>query len=393
MRPGNPTDATRFVTPCRSNLGSLTRLRLTGSKWPSTDLPRSVIAIPVRNESARLDACLDALAAAQHEVLRPHGIILLFNGCNDESWPTAARWALRAPLPVLMAETRLPVTCNHAGGARAAVLTLALRTWASECDARIFTSDADTRVATDWLIRGHAALDSGADAVAGAIMVDTPEEWPRALRQRHMLESAYAQMLDEIDVLCDPLPHNPWPTHGQCPGASLAFQSSALRRLRVIPAPASGEDRALIAACTALDLRIRHDPDFRVVTSARMKGRAVGGMADALYRKAYFRDEPCDSTLEALQQHILRATTRADARRRFLSGMSAQRMARQICLPLNSTSGKRFRYFGALWQHLEAGAPALARVPMNPGQLPSQMTQARLWLRRRASAECGRVTV
>jgi hypothetical protein len=340
----------------------------------------AVVTLPVRNEEATIVPCLDALANMTRGTVDLQEVILVLNGCTDETARVARRWGKGGRLPLTIVEVALPGSMNHAGGARACALTLALDAL-DRPDAIILTTDADSRVAPDWLLRAVTALDAGADVVAGEIGIDGAcADWTAALRWRHGLENDYGALLDEIDAICDPLPHNPWPRHRRSSGAALAFRASALRRLPDLPAPACGEDRALVEACLAQDMRVRNDPRFRVQTSSRLVGRAHGGMADTLRRRSESITLPCDPLLEPCLQHVFRASTRAAARPVFRTGMSAAALA--ACLGLHAADARDLpcRHFGEAWQQLEPCAPALARMMLLPRDLPWEIGEARAWL-------------
>lgn len=204
--------------------------------------------------------------------------------------------------------------------------------------------------------------------------------WPLPLQWRHNIESEYSALLDEIDACCDPVPHNPWPAHRRCSGANLAFRADALRGLPSIPAPRCGEDRAIVDACLARDLRVRHDPALLVETSARLDGRAWGGMADTLRRRIDQRDLPCDALLEPCAQHVYRASMRAAARRAFASGMSDRTLAAALGLTTHHLSGTTCRHFGEAWRSLERKVPSLARAALRPADLAWEIGEARAWL-------------
>lgn len=340
----------------------------------------AVVAIPVRDEQDTIVNCLDALAAMEHGPVVLREVLLVLNGCADDTARIARRWARNGRLPLTIVEVVLPVSMNHAGGARACALTLALES-IDRADAIVLTTDADSRVAHDWLVRAHAAMDAGADVVAGEISIEgRGADWPAALRWRHRLEDEYSALLDEIDAICDPLPHNPWPRHRRCSGAALAFRASALRSLPHLPAPACGEDRALVDACLARDLRVRHDPGFRVETSSRLQGRAQGGMADTLRKRSESIALPCDPLLEACVQHVHRASTRAAARRLFQPAMSPAALAGCLALRAPHASEAPCRHFGGAWRQLENTVMALARTPLLPRDLPWEIGEARAWL-------------
>jgi hypothetical protein len=341
----------------------------------------TVVTIPVRNEEERLNSCLDALAEMDCGKGVLTGVLLVLNGCTDDTWRVARKWGARNGLPLSLVEVALSPSMDHAGGARACALTLALDAVDSAQGGVVLTTDADTRVACDWLVRACEALDAGADVVAGDIVVEcSSQPWPLPLQWRHNIESEYSALLDEIDARCDPLPYNPWPAHRRCSGANLAFRADALRSLPSIPAPRCGEDRAIVDACVGRDLRVRHDPALLVETSARLYGRAWGGMADTLRRRIDQRDLPCDALLEPCAQHVYRASMRAAARLAFSSGMSDRTLAAALGLVSHDLAATAYRHFGEAWQSLERNVASLARAALRPSDLAWEIGEARAWL-------------
>jgi cellulose synthase/poly-beta-1,6-N-acetylglucosamine synthase-like glycosyltransferase len=341
----------------------------------------TVVTVPVRNEEEGLTSCLEALAEMDSGKGALTRVLLVLNGCTDDTWRVARKWGARNGLPLSLVEVALSPSVDHAGGARACALTLALNSLGAAEGGVVLTTDADSRVGRDWLVRACAALDAGADVVAGDIVVERSFlPWPLPLQWRHNLESEYSALLDEIDACCDPVPHNPWPAHRRCSGANLAFRADALRSLPFIPAPRCGEDRAIVDACLARDLRVRHDPALLVETSARLDGRAWGGMADTLRRHINQRDLPCDALLEPCAQHIYRASMRAAARRAFESGMSDRTLATALGLTPHELAGTAYRHFGEAWRSLERNVPSLTRAALRPSDLAWEIGEARAWL-------------
>lgn len=366
-------------------MGDFTVLRRIRCGWVprgKSDAP-CVVAIPARNEEAGIVRCLDALERLEGRAEALRHVLLLLNGCTDSTWDAVLSWSRNHRLPVWMFEVSLPDRTNHAGGARAAALRLSLDSLEGIPDGVVLTTDADTRVPTDWLQKALEGVDAGCDVIAGDVDIEAAalSLWPESLRRRVLHEDRYALLLDEVDALCDPVPHNPWPTHRRCSGANLVFRASALRALPHLPAPACGEDRALVAACLAHDLRVRHDPGFRVETSGRLLGRARGGMADTLRLRQSRLDLPCDPMLEAFAPHARRATLRAGVRRIFTSGAHDRMLAEAVGLDLPGRAAHSCRYFGEAWQRLERLCPSLRRHPVSPAMLASEADRARAWLR------------
>jgi hypothetical protein len=99
----------------------------------------------------------------------------------------------------------------------------------------------------------------------------------RATRHLH-----YARLVDQLTALVDPLPHDPWPRHSDHTGASLAVRGEVYQAVGGMPALPFREDVAFVSAVCRAGYRLRHPIDVQVVVSARLEGRAAGGMADCL---------------------------------------------------------------------------------------------------------------
>lgn len=342
---------------------------------------RAIIAIPARNEAARLRSCLQALAAQMVEP-RNFGVLVFANDCDDATAQIAHAFAARSPYRLTVVEATLPPDLAHAGGARRAAMNAA----ASMLDdprAALLSTDADGRAASDWLAANLAALAAGADAVAGAFEPDPAEvaRLPPALRTRQEGEAAYAALLDEMAWLIDPDPHDPWPRHGIHSGASLAITLGAYRRIGGLPAVPTGEDRALFEAVRRAGLRVRHCPAARVTVSCRLIGRAAGGMADTLLRRRLDTAAPTDPRLERAADAFRRFRCRR-LFRRVQAGAARFGDAPLLSFVLRLPSGAvaraaRAREFWRGWETLEAASPALARRALPASALGREARAAR----------------
>ncbi|MFC7553282.1 hypothetical protein ACFQU7_15085 [Pseudoroseomonas wenyumeiae] len=128
-----------------------------------------------------------------------------------------------------------------------------------------------------------------------------------------------------------------------------------------------------------MDVRVRHAPGVRVVTSCRTEGRATGGAADTLRLRAGQPGLPCDSLLEPLEVAALRWRARATLRRLHAAGdePGAARWAASLLLPPDVMRQIKATPFGALWQMAEAASPLLRPVPLLPAALPAEIAAAR----------------
>lgn len=347
--------------------------------------PRTVVAIPVCNEEALIQGCLDALA--RQEDGPPDDIVLLLNNCTDGSRAAieAARPGLNCGLHV---ESRnFPAGSGGAGWARALAMNVAARL-AGPCGV-LLTTDADGQVAPDWLRANLRALRAGADAVAGRAVIDPLEARliPQALHDDDAREVAYATLLDQIASLLDPDPADPWPRHTEASGASLAVTAAWYRRVGGMPWVRSGEDRAFEARLRRHDARVRHAPEVWVTVSGRIEGRAPGGMAETIKRRMSFPDkflddrlEPAlDATRRARLRHMLRAALRGGG-----PGVAARETADVLGFSFEHLelllSGSP--YFGTVWDAVEAASPALRRQRVPVAHLARETRAAQTLLDR-----------
>lgn len=348
---------------------------------------RTVIAIPARDEAECLPACLAALAAQQAPgAMAGSAILLLANNCADGTAALGRALAPAMPMPLVVLEAALPPGRAHAGGARAAAMDAAAALLGDAPDGVLLCTDADARPEPGWLAANLAELAAGAEAVAGAVLPDPAEagRLPAALRQREALERRYAGLLDEMATRLDPLPHDPWPTHGTHSGASIALRLPLFRAVGGIPPVPHGEDRALFAALARLDARIRHSEAARVLVSCRLDGRAGGGMAETLRHRLRDPSAPVDARLEPARRAWLRLRTRR-ALRLIRAGRprAGDPLRLQIALGVAAPAMRRVLAapsFGLAWEALQAATPALRPQPLDPAALPREIALASLLL-------------
>lgn len=259
---------------------------------------RIAIAVPARNEAERLEACLRRLAALTIDA-RVEAVIIrvLANNCQDDTVIRATDVAATAPRPIMVRSLDLPPSRANAGWARRLTLDDAAATLSRPTDV-LMSTDADTLPAADWLIRTLDHLNSGWDAVAGLARLDPRElrAHPRGHRWRFAQIRRYQASLDRLKAAGDPL--EPWPRHFYEGGASIALTLGAYLRIGGAPTPPVGEDRALFEAVRRAGGRVRHPLDVRVLTSARLVGRAAGGASDTLAR---WGEQPEAAPIEGLE--------------------------------------------------------------------------------------------
>ena len=244
-----------------------------------------IVAVPVRDEAERLPALIEALERqtwiSQTGQILP--VIFVLNNCHDDSAGVLKAASARpSHLTLSVIDIHFPSHCAHVGSARRLAMEEALRMAGS--NSVLLTTDADAVPAPNWIEANLGAIEQGADLVGGCIIGDREEAavlgsgfLQRATRHLH-----YARLVDQLSALINPLPHDPWPRHFDHTGASLAVRGEVYQAVGGMPALPFREDVAFVRAVCRAGYRLRHPLDVQVVVSARLEGRAAGGMADCL---------------------------------------------------------------------------------------------------------------
>lgn len=258
------------------------------------------VAVPARDEAARLPRLIEALGrqtwlADEGEISRGVSgrvlpVTIVLNNCRDGSAEAARLAGARhSRLRLDLVEIDFPEPQAHVGSARRLAMARALAAAGPAAagpavDAVVLTTDADAVPAPDWIDANLRALGAGADLVGGLIVGDQDEEalLGEGFARRARRQARHAFLADRLTALIDPLSFDPWPRHHDHTGASLAVRGSVYEAVGGLPALPFREDLGFIARARAGGFRLRHDPAVRVGVSARLEGRAPGGMADTL---------------------------------------------------------------------------------------------------------------
>jgi len=388
--PLSSLDAERTYRPRKRAMRQLekyvldTRSNRIAQKHPR---PRIAVAIPVCNEVERIERCVAALAEQRdvNGLLLSRGqirIVLLVNGSTDGTYAFILANLERWRVAISVFNIALPASRQNAGAARRMANHAALDVL-PERGGALFMTDADSAVPPDWISRHIRLLHTGYDAVAGLVELhpeDCREILP-SLLQRGALEDRYSSLLDQIESLVDPISHDPWPRHYNASGANISVRTDALRGMGDFPQIACGEDRLFIRMLEAQGRIVRHDCGIRVLTSGRLFGRAVGGMADTLRHRLREPNAECDPRLEPTQCALYRATLRKELRTAwaerdyFPSAVFtwAKHFAISDQLAVNAGASKTFE---DAWQKLEGISPRLKRQPVSPCDLATEIRRA-----------------
>lgn len=208
------------------------------------------VLVPVHNEERLLGQCLRSvmIAARHHQLQESVEIVVILDNCEDDS---------------LIIAKRLPVTCiniraRNVGLARAVGAEYLL----SQGARWIACTDADSRVAPDWLV---AQLALQADMVCGTVDID---DWGTVSESvRRLYEKNYHHR----------------DGHRHIHGANLGFDGRTYRLSGGFPACTNHEDVQLVRRFERMDARIAWSCRPRVVTSSRLCGRAKEGFAHYLH--------------------------------------------------------------------------------------------------------------
>ncbi|WP_067705957.1 glycosyltransferase [Actinoplanes awajinensis] len=213
---------------------------------------RIAVVVPAHNESRLLPACLTALHHAIARSPVPVLTVVVADDCTDGT----ARLALAGHAEVIVVEER------NVGRARAAGVAHALRDGPD--DLWLASTDADSRVPPNWLLRQLRHAEHGADLVTGTVEVDDWSAWPDPL------PSAYERRYRESVAGA---------RHGHIHGANLGVRATTYLAAGGFPALTCDEDRTLVTRVRATGARVITDARDPVRTSARPDGRAPHGFA------------------------------------------------------------------------------------------------------------------
>jgi glycosyltransferase involved in cell wall biosynthesis len=224
-------------------------------------ITRVGIVVPARDEQDLLPPCLDALreAAARLDEAREIDvtIVVVLDGCVDDSAAVVARYD---------DVTALSIDVGSVGLARAAGCSHVLRGHAPGSPSTLWlaSTDADSRVPANWLVRQIELAEQGAELILGTVTVDDWTDHAPHVAQRWA--AGY--------VARDGHPH----VHG----ANVGCRADAYLAVGGFPGLSSDEDVALVAALA--DQVIVRAGDMAVSTSARLRSRTTGGFATFLAR-------------------------------------------------------------------------------------------------------------
>jgi glucosyl-3-phosphoglycerate synthase len=230
----------------------------------------AVVVIPARNEQDLIAACLRALGA-QTVGTDTFEVIVVLDGCTDRTEEVTTVVAATSGLSLTMVQG----PGRGSGAARRTGMELACERLldAGRPDGLIATTDADSRVAPDWLGRQLAHLENGAQVVAGNIELDGAQARllaPELLAARERDAAARLRHVHRFD---------PDAAHHHFAGASLGVTAEVYRRVGGMEPRHALEDEGFAERLARHRIPVVRAPDVTVMTSARVSGRASRGLA------------------------------------------------------------------------------------------------------------------
>ena len=252
------------------------------------------VALPLRDEAELIGPALEALGEAFAQTDLACGLVAVANDTTDGSADAIRGWARRTGHAAAVCEVRLDPEVRGAPHARRLAMDLSAEL---APDALLLTTDADCCVGPGWVAGNAAWLAEGARLVCGAVDTDAAQiaALPGLVEACGVAESRLYRLLEQRWLGLVPDGSRRFVQRAM--GASIALRAGDYHELGGLPTPRSSEDRALATECRLRGWRIETPEDVRVTASCRLRGRAEGGMAQALLDRTRSPDPECDEAL------------------------------------------------------------------------------------------------
>jgi glycosyltransferase involved in cell wall biosynthesis len=237
---------------------------------------QAAVVIPAHNEQTNLPACLRAVVTSALCAPVPVTVVVVLDASDDGSEDLAGQYGTDVHF--------VRVDARNVGAARAAGFDYARSLYAASTKCWYATTDADSSVDPDWLVR---QLELDVDMVLGLVRVT---DWRP---QRSDVVSRYLEAYDAaIDGSEGPAGADgpDGQEHDHIHGANMGFSSRAYWRVGGFHPLSNGEDVDLVERFEAAGYTIHRDTRLSVVTSARTQARAPHGFAEHLNELAAAED-------------------------------------------------------------------------------------------------------
>lgn len=246
---------------------------------------RACVVVPARNEEDLVGRCLQALADQRLISPEEYEVILVLDGCTDETESRAREAKIRNPRLRLHL---LDGPAEGAGHARRVGMEAACARLLGMGRGKglIASTDADTVVAPDWVSAQLGCVDHGARAIGGRIELGDDENLPTDIAGWRAERGKQRQ----ADLLSESRKEGPrYLEHWQFSGASLALTAEVYEEIGGLEPHAALEDENLERILRQRSISIERPLSVTVTTSARLVGRARHGLARDLALATWFR--------------------------------------------------------------------------------------------------------
>lgn len=277
-----------------------------------------IVTIPVKNEAEFIIPTLQALAQQDlsTESATCFEVIVLINHSSDDTLKKCRNFQLNNPtfqLHILV--TYAPDICN-VGAARKVMMDLAA-TRLTHTHHIIAMTDADTRVSKDWISKLLQYILKPVDFICGSIRVNCTYLNPFA-QMMFDAKECYLLYRAQLEASLMPETHDPWPQHAANSGPNMAIKKGAYLKIGGMPALECLEDSAFHQRAVHHGLRVRHDPEIQVETSARLHSRVTRGFGEELNFWSQLTDSSYVYAVEGLQKMQLRLAAYALVKEAYL---------------------------------------------------------------------------
>lgn len=261
----------------------------------------AIIVVPARDEERLIGPCMAALGCQRGIEPDAYEVIVVLDECRDQTESVARRVAAAHDLQLEL----LRGAGGGSGAARALGMDRAHQRLlaAGRSGALIATTDADSRVAPDWLAAQLAAVRSGAEAIGGQVKLEEGSARglePETIKDRDQrLDARLAQVTGPGER-----------QHPHFAGASIGVTAAAYGKAGGMRPLRSLEDEDFGRRLEQAGVPLQRLDSVSVTTSARIDGRAERGLAADFALEEWVRSHSLDGAIYEIDT-VLRAKDRS----------------------------------------------------------------------------------
>lgn len=226
------------------------------------------VLIPAHNEEEEIAGCLDSVIESVSQVPEDLAqftsrIVVVVDDCTDNTAGLVREFSARnADVIALTTKFRNVGKARNFASKHFIQFVTSIEQ-VNLAHAWIAFTDADSRVPVHWISSHLEAAAAGVDCLVGTV-APRPETGSAELISKWHSQH---ELLDE---------------HSYIFGANLGLRGSYLETIGGIPHLKCGEDTAVVSAVLRAGGYVKRTDECRVLTSARLQGRARGGFSSYL---------------------------------------------------------------------------------------------------------------